>query len=95
MLILQRKAGESILIGEDISISILSVKKGQVRLAISAPVEVPILRSELVAAIAANRDSATEESDPAALLSLLSGAVGEGPQSEPQELNMEKGEKNI
>ena len=47
MLILQRKAGESVLIGEDIEVSILSVEAGRVRLAIQAPKSVPILRSEL------------------------------------------------
>ena len=46
MLILQRKPGESVMIGSDISISVISVEGGRVRLAISAPVEVPILRSE-------------------------------------------------
>ena len=45
MLILQRKPGESVMIGSDISISVISVEGGRVRLAISAPVEVPILRS--------------------------------------------------
>ena len=49
MLILQRKPGESVMIGSDISISVISVEGGRVRLAISAPVEVPILRSELIA----------------------------------------------
>lgn len=71
MLILQRKRGETLLIGEDISITVASVDGERVRLAISAPPEVSILRSELVAARAANRDSAKEESDPKALLALL------------------------
>ena len=68
MLILQRKPGESVMIGSDISIS-----------AISAPVEVPILRRELIAAAAVNQDSAREESDPAALLDLLSGPPPSSP----------------
>ncbi len=55
MLILQRKPGESVMIGSDISISVISVEGGRVRLAISAPVEVPILRSELIAAAAVNQ----------------------------------------
>ena len=61
MLILQRKRGESLLIGENISITITSVDGERVRLAISAPPEVSVLRSELVAATAANQDSAKEE----------------------------------
>ena len=45
MLILQRKAGESVLIGEEIEVSVLSVEAGRVRLAIQAPRSVAILRS--------------------------------------------------
>ena len=77
MLILQRKRGESLLIGEDISITV-SVDGERVRLAISAPPEVSVLRSELVAATAANQDSAKEESDPKALLDLLDGVTEHG-----------------
>ena len=73
MLILQRKPGESLLIGENISISVVSVEGGRVRLAISAPPEISILRSELLDAKAANRDSAVEEAAPAELLGLLGG----------------------
>lgn len=76
MLILQRKPGESLLIGSDISISVVSVEGGRVRLAISAPAEVPILRNELVATAAVNQDSAAGESDPSALLDLLGKGTG-------------------
>lgn len=47
MLILQRKAGESLFIGDEIEVSVLSVEAGRVRLAIDAPKSVSILRSEL------------------------------------------------
>ena len=73
MLILQRRPGESLKIGQDIELSVVSVEGGRVRLAISAPQDVPILRSELLDATAANRDSAVEEAAPAALLGLLGG----------------------
>lgn len=75
MLILQRKAGESLVIGEDITVRVVSVDGVRVRLAISAPENVPILRSELVTAANANRDSAMEESAPDELLSLLGGVL--------------------
>ena len=84
MLILQRKAGESQLIGEDISVAVVSVDGGQVRLAISAPASIPILRSELVTATAANKDSAAEEAAPSELLELL-GEVLERPTSPQNE----------
>lgn len=71
MLILQRKAGESLLIGDEIEVSILSVEAGRVRLAIRAPKNVSILRSELKAAAEVNREAAGEEESPLALLNVL------------------------
>lgn len=47
MLVITRKKGESILLGDDIEISIASVDNGTVKLAIKAPREVTILRKEL------------------------------------------------
>ncbi len=48
MLILTRKAGETITIGESIQIKVLSVKGGQVRIGIEAPREVSVNREEVV-----------------------------------------------
>lgn len=73
MLILQRKPGESLVIGENITVSVVSVEGGRARLAISAPPEISILRSELLDAKRANQDSAIEEAAPAELLGLLGG----------------------
>ena len=73
MLILQRKAGESVLIGEEIEVSVLSVEAGRVRLAIQAPRSVAILRSELKNAAATNREAADEEVSPLELLGVLKG----------------------
>ena len=75
MLILQRKAGESLVIGDDITVRVISVDGTRVRLAISAPEDIPILRSELIVATAANRDSAREEAAPTELLDLLGGVL--------------------
>ena len=75
MLILQRKAGESLVIGEDITVRVISVDGTRVRLAIDAPEDITILRSELVVARAANRDSAKEEAAPTELLDLLGGVL--------------------
>lgn len=47
MLVITRKKGESILLGDDIEISISSIDNGTVKLAIKAPREVTILRKEL------------------------------------------------
>lgn len=48
MLILTRRPGESIQVGEDIEISILEIRGNQVRIGINAPSDVLVLRSELV-----------------------------------------------
>lgn len=95
MLILQRKAGESLLIGENITIRVASVDGTRVRLAISAPEDVPILRSELVIAAATNRDSAMEESAPSELLDLLGGVLDKREESSvpPRDLIPELPEK--
>ncbi|MFR5265949.1 carbon storage regulator CsrA [Clostridium sp.] len=48
MLVLSRKKGESILIGENIEISVMKIDDGSVKLSINAPKEISILRKELV-----------------------------------------------
>ncbi|HVF17709.1 MAG TPA: carbon storage regulator CsrA [Steroidobacteraceae bacterium] len=50
MLILTRRPGESIQVGEDIEISVLEIRGNQVRLGINAPADVLVLRSELLEA---------------------------------------------
>lgn len=70
MLILQRKPGEAIRIGDDITVSIIAVENGRVRIAIDAPTQIPILRSELIEAIAANRDSVVADTSADELMTL-------------------------
>lgn len=47
MLILTRRAGESLVIGPDIAVTVLGVKGNQVRIGIKAPREVAVHRTEL------------------------------------------------
>lgn len=47
MLVISRKKGESLLIGEDIEITVVKIDDGSVKLSISAPKNVTILRKEL------------------------------------------------
>ena len=47
MLVVTRKQGESILIGDDIEISVSKIEDGSVKIAIQAPREMAILRKEL------------------------------------------------
>ncbi|SHE57694.1 carbon storage regulator CsrA [Clostridium fallax] len=51
MLVIKRKEGEGLVIGDDIEINIVKVDDKTVKLAISAPKDVSILRKELVLAV--------------------------------------------
>ena len=48
MLILTRRLGETILIGDDIEVTIVAIEPNQVRVGIDAPRDVKILREELL-----------------------------------------------
>jgi carbon storage regulator len=51
MLVLSRSAGQEITIGDDVVVRVHEVKGGKVKLVITAPREVAVLRRELVKAI--------------------------------------------
>jgi carbon storage regulator len=70
MLVLTRQLEQEILIGENISIKVLSVSGGQVRLGIQAPPEVTILREEVYAEVCRENQQAAQVS-PVSLLELL------------------------
>lgn len=47
MLVLSRRLGETLIIGDDVKITVLGISGNQVRLGISAPKEVPVHREEI------------------------------------------------
>ncbi|NCF74429.1 MAG: carbon storage regulator CsrA [Gammaproteobacteria bacterium] len=47
MLILTRRAGETVMIGNDVTITVLGVKGNQVRIGINAPKDVAVHREEI------------------------------------------------
>jgi len=47
MLVLTRKSNQSIMIGDDIEVSVLSVMGEKVRIGIQAPKEIPVFRTEI------------------------------------------------
>jgi carbon storage regulator len=47
MLVLTRKSNQSIMIGDDVEISVLSVMGEKVRIGIQAPQEIPVFRKEI------------------------------------------------
>jgi len=62
LLVISRKKGESILIGEDIEITVTRIEEGTVKLSISAPRSVTILRKELYREIEEeNKNSAASD----------------------------------
>lgn len=47
MLILTRRVGETLMIGDDVTVTVLGVKGNQVRIGVSAPKDVPVHREEI------------------------------------------------
>ena len=47
MLILTRRVGETVMIGEDVTVTVLGVKGNQVRIGVNAPREVAVHREEI------------------------------------------------
>ena len=47
MLVLSRKVGERILIGDNISVTVVRVAQGTVRIGVEAPEDLPIVREEI------------------------------------------------
>jgi carbon storage regulator len=58
VLVLTRREGECFTLGDDIEVEILDIKPGVIRVGIRAPRSVRIMRSELVAAVAASNQEA-------------------------------------
>ena len=69
MLVLTRKSNQSIMIGDDIEISVLAIMGEKVRIGIQAPREVPVFRKEVSLEIqqdrAAEREGSRKEVDAA------------------------------
>lgn len=63
MLALARKINQSIMIGNDIEVTLLEIKGDQVKLGITAPKEVPIYRKEIYTQIQEENKSAGQAVD--------------------------------
>ena len=60
MLILSRKINEKIMIGDDISVSIIEIRGDQVRIGVDAPKSVKVFRQEVFDAIKAENKEASK-----------------------------------
>ena len=63
MLVLTRKTNQSIMIGDDVEVTVLAVSRDKIRLGITAPRDVPVFRKEVYLSIKgekADSDAASE-----------------------------------
>ncbi len=65
MLVLTRKSNQSIMIGDDVEVSVLSVMGEKVRIGIQAPQEIPVFRKEIYLEIHREEAGGTGEDAPA------------------------------
>jgi carbon storage regulator len=63
MLVLTRKGNQSIMIGDDIEVSVLAIMGEKVRIGIDAPRSIPVFRKEVYLEIQESRDGTGDSDD--------------------------------
>ena len=76
MLVLTRKSNQSIMIGDDIEISVLAIMGEKVRIGIEAPRAVPVFRREVYVEIQEEDDETGEREDVGRALERLNSESG-------------------
>lgn len=65
MLILTRRVGETIVIGDDVIVTVLGIKGNQVRIGINAPKDVTVHREEIYQRIQQEKNTSPKQEEPA------------------------------
>jgi carbon storage regulator len=80
MLVLTRKSNQSLMIGDDVEVSILSVMGDKVRIGIQAPQEIPVFRTEIYLEIHREDGEGAAQKDVRGEVNEALQELGEGPQ---------------
>jgi carbon storage regulator len=84
MLVLSRRVGESVVIGDDVTVTVLEIRGDVIRIGVDAPRSVQVRRQELLVALEdTNRAAASPSKDAIAGLSRL--VAGSGAPKPPSE----------
>jgi carbon storage regulator len=84
MLVLTRKSNQSIMIGDDVEVSVLSVMGEKVRIGIQAPQDIPVFRKEIYLEIHREDGEGTPAKDVRGEVTDALQELGEGSSQEPQ-----------
>lgn len=63
MLILTRRVGETLMVGDDVTVTVLGVKGNQVRIGVNAPKDVSVHREEIYQRIQKEKSEAQKSSE--------------------------------